>query len=133
MSHTQGSWAAILLALIATILISWTTPSRLATPQGIVLPTQGNLRAPILPNQVNVFDTNSAPNSYRTLGQITVQLHTTDPSSDNEDTVLDYAKQLAAQAGGNGLILTGGGYTADAPAALAMQVVIGLVVLTSHP
>ncbi len=82
-------------------------------PHGILLPTSSQRYAAIAFDQVSVYLT--APENYTLVGEVRTNKHfdKTDPTADNHNlnASIIYARQLAAAAGANGLLIENEGTT----------------------
>ena len=106
----KRSTVAVVAALLIIAIIYFLVPSKPDTPKGIFLPSD-KLMTPVSLNSVNFFSPNSLPMAYRKIGQISVMLHSVDATVQGQIAIETYAKQLAASAGANGIIVTLFGHT----------------------
>jgi hypothetical protein len=86
-------------------------PAKNFSPKGIVLSPVANQTPFPDPQQVAIYNHQPAT-SYRNLGIVTVTLAYNKQASSNrlaqdQQRIVDYARKLAAQAGGNGIITYG--------------------------
>lgn len=101
--QTVRVWISIIIALLVIAIIMLTLPRRVYAPRGILLPAKIKYE-PI--SSTNVIFYASAPTDYQTLGLIRITRHYTATNNEEaEQEILNLAKQFAAQAGANGIIV----------------------------
>ena len=113
-NNTSQNLINLAVALTIAAVIWFLQPQHTLGPHGILLPsglsTTANLPA-ISPDQVQVYD--NPPNSYSLVGYVRTTIHfddLSDAAMQRYNTIdINYAKQLAAQAGANGLWIQAAG------------------------
>lgn len=128
MNATKRSLISSTIALIVCAIIYVTMPNYYLAPQGIVLPTQGNYQP--YQGQVQLYTAWSRPADALTIGKITVEYHSKVNNQQAALRAITKAKQLAAKAGGNGLVYSIEYSTASTPKGLAKLFIIGTVIRT---
>jgi len=103
MNTTNRTLLGIILAAIVTLIVIWTMPLYKIEPKGIVLPVDGP-KTPFK-GSVGQYGLLTAPFSSTTIGTISVEFHTLDFSTKNQEVLINSAKKLAAAAGGSGLVI----------------------------
>lgn len=94
---------SVLIALIAVAILLWLTPNQASVPHGIFLP--GKISRPAS-NNFDVPLYINAPDNYQRLGLVRIVRHySADNSQLAEQQIVDLARQMAAQAGANGIIV----------------------------
>jgi len=115
----------IIVGIIIVLLIIWSMPLYKHEARGIVLPVDGYETA--YQGAVQLYDKINAPFGATKVGSITVMYHTTTQSQNDINTVATKAKQLAAAAGGNGIVAVVG-FSAGQPAPLQVAILKGQVI-----
>lgn len=110
LESTKRSIVAVVLALIVVIAVYLSIPPLKLAPQGIFLPT-APLTAPTSLDQVNFYNPVRLPFIYKQLGYINVEYSSKETSPEGEAQIQKYLKQMAAQNGANGIIVTLFGHT----------------------
>ena|SRR3990167_5378912 len=101
---------SVSVAALIVAVIYFTVPSVPDTPKGIFLPA--NTGKPALsPDDVHLFLPGSVPMAYETVGYIHAQLHASQVTGQNQNMLLQYVQQLAAQSGANGIAVILFGHT----------------------
>lgn len=96
---------AYVIAFALVLAIAWWgTPARDFTPHGVLLPTSKNAYPAVDPQTVSVSQAPIA--SGNVIGTINIEAYTPDATRDAELAAVNYAKQLAAQAGANQVTIT---------------------------
>lgn len=99
-----------LLIIIAVITVLYLlAPKTIYAPKGILLPAK-NQQPVTLPTNIDhmrIYASNALLFNYETVGTINVMLHSTEtnPSEINEDKIVQYALNLAANYGANAIII----------------------------
>jgi hypothetical protein len=121
----------LLITLIIMGIIIWSMPPISIHPVGIFLPANSlkNIAPESSLNTVNLYSPLTAPNHYDILGTVNIAYHTTTGTEEDAAIVQQYAQQLAANAGANGIIVKLFGHTmSNSPPALASQVLTGMAI-----
>lgn len=126
MSVTLRSIISLLIAIIIVGAVYASMPSYQLAPQGIVLPANGN--KPPYKGDVKLYSSSEAPLDSENIGNISVEYHSTTISPEAQTRLINKAKVLAAQAGGNGLLFSMGQTIASTPSSLAISVLQGVVI-----
>lgn len=121
---------ATLTALIVIACIYLTMPTIKIKPQGIVLPAE-TLTAPHS-GDVTLYDSGDAPLGSQELGFISVEYHVTHLSNQLNQLIIEKAKTLAANAGGDGLVYNLGHSVGKQSSPMKMIVLKGYVVKTPY-
>ena len=130
MSNTSRTWLGILIAIIVVLVVIWTMPVYPVKPGAMFLPADGV--KPAYTGAVALYNTRTAPFSSKTLGVINLRYHTDSFSEQNQRIVFDALKKIAANNGGNGVVVDEQrtGLTQPSPAALQVIVATATVVQT---
>jgi hypothetical protein len=94
----------IIVFAIVLAIAWWATPARDFSPHGVLLPTSKTTYPAIDPQTVSVSQAPTA--SGAVIGTINIEAYTPDASRETEMAAVNYAKQLAAQAGANQVTIT---------------------------
>lgn len=131
---TKRTIGSLIIAAVVVVILYFTVSPVRIMPRGIVLPTgEKSSTAKIVPSGVNLFTTETSPLTYQTVGYINIEYHAPQGTSTVETTLYQYAKILAARAGGNGIIIDLFGHTVSSqvPASQSFYVLRGLVIFSS--
>lgn len=128
-SHSGRAWIAFVAAAVVTIATIMTMPRYNVSPKGIVLPLNGHHAAFL--GRVSVFDRATLPLDVKTIGAISLLYHSERDTPAAQQAVMQAARQMAAVAGGDGLMIFQMGHTyPGTPSAMAVMVLRGSVVKT---
>lgn len=130
MNTTIRTIIATATALIVIAAIYFSMPIVKIKPQGIVLPAEtltGHYSG-----DVKLYDSGDAPIGSRELGFISVEYHVTHLSNQLNQLIIEKAKTLAANAGGDGLVYNLGHSVGKQSSPMKMIVLKGYVVKTPY-
>ena len=105
-----------------------TMPNYNLKPHGIVLPTHGHYQP--YQGQVQLYHEWNSPTNAVNIGKLTVEYHSKSYNQQASMRALAKAQQLAAKAGGNGLIYSIEQTTASTPTGQAKLIIEGTVIYT---
>jgi len=109
MNITQRTILYVLIIIAVTAFLEITAPARPYEAHGIFLPVTKSLPA-INANQVKLY--RAPPANYTLLGRVNVEMHFTHKPTEQTAVQLENkARQLAAEHGANGLVISQFGYT----------------------
>lgn len=92
------------IGVLAVVLLLMLTPHHAYLPKGIALPATQKSYPSVPVSQVNVY--HQIPSAdFQVVAQIRAEMGFQDPSSDSQNTLISYAKQLAAEQGANALVI----------------------------
>lgn len=94
----------VIVFAIVLAIAWWGTPNRDFTPHGVLLPTSKTTYAAIDPQNVSVMQGMSATGTV--IGTINIEAYAPQATQAVEMAAVNYAKQLAAQAGANQVTIT---------------------------
>lgn len=106
----QRSLIALIVGLVVLVILYLVVPGQPITPRGILLPIEKS-RPAISPDQVTFYNESTLGSHYQKMGYINVQFHAVNPTSESELVLVNYVKQLAAQQGANGVMISLFGHT----------------------
>ena len=105
LSNIVRDFCAVVVGLVFIGLISWSIPAQVYQPCGVLLPTAKLLPA-IDGAKIPIYvDATLAPSRGRSLGWIHVMMYSEKPTPAGQEQVTDYARDLAAQAGANVVVI----------------------------
>ena len=102
LTHYRNS-VYIVVALLAIGFMYLVRPADPIDPVGIFLPTSKTVYSQIDINQVQVMKT--SPAGAHIIGAVRVEMHVDKDTTKQEQRVVEYARELAANAGANGLVI----------------------------
>jgi len=116
------------VALVVVGLIVLFMPKMPLAPKGVVLPVGPVSSVKVKPEDVAFYDSLSVPLNFKAVGWLNIRYHVLNQTSEAIEKVNAYAKELAAKAGGNGIILDIAIHAGRSD--LAVQVLEGQVIYT---
>jgi len=131
MNTSNRTILGIICAAILVGLLIWSMPTYKIEPKGIVLPYE-NVKAPFN-GSVAIYDQFTAPFSVQKIGFISVMYHTPSQTAADQQIVINAAKEMARQAGGEGIIVSLIGHTlSGTPAPMAALVLRGEIIVPGN-
>lgn len=91
------------IGLVAVFIIFLLSPSVVYAPQGIYLPLAPAAK-PSDPAAIIIYPPDKAPSLVKTLGIISIEMHTDQLDLNAQQQILTYAQDLAAKNGGTGIV-----------------------------
>lgn len=128
MIRWQQNMIYLFVALLVLGILLVLKPSHSFQPRGIILPLT---QKPLIASPLSTASTRSVelfeylPYQAKRLAMINIEAHADKPTKAKQTKVLEYAKQLALQAGANGLVIHTFGFegaSGGMPSALAKYI-----------
>ena len=131
MNATLRSIISFVVSVICMALVYLSMHTYEINPKGVVLPTTDKIYPPYQGN-VTIYSSLTAPFNEIVIGKISIEYHNVHFTPDAENKVIEKAKYLAAQSGGNGLIISTIGHSVKSTPSF-MQVIAfqGTVIKTN--
>lgn len=130
MNATLRSVISFIVAMICTTLVYLSMKTYEINPKGVVLPNTDKIYQPYQGN-VTIYSSLTAPFNATVIGNISIEYHNVHFTPEAENKVIEKAKYLAAQAGGNGLIISIGHSVKSTPSFLQVIALQGAVIKTN--
>lgn len=130
MNATLRSIISFIVSAICITLVYLSMHTYEINPKGVVLPTTDKIRIPYQ-GKVYLYSSLTEPFNATDIGNISIEYHNIHFSPDAENKVIEKAKYLAAQAGGNGLIISTGHSVKSTPSFLQVIALQGTVIKTN--
>lgn len=128
MNYTFRTLIMLLIAFGILIGVYFSMPPVVYEPKGILLPLT-QLKPPINPDQVRVYEQGSFPPSFTDIGRVNLQYHSAKASYRVAEIAINHAREIAAQHGANGLLISLNAHTLpDAPESISFQVLRGVAI-----
>ena len=130
MNAALRSIICFVVSVICMTLIYLSMHTYEINPKGVVLPTTDKIYPPYQGN-VTIYSALTAPFNATVIGNISIEYHNVHFTLDAENKVIAKAKYLAAQAGGNGLIISIGHSIKSTPSFMQVTALQGTVIKTN--
>lgn len=131
MNAILRSIISFIVAIIGMSIVYLSMHTYEINPKGVVLPATDKIYKPYLGN-VMIYSSLTAPFNATNIGKISIEYHNINFTPDSENKIIEKAKILAAQAGGNGLIISIGHSDKSTPSFLQVLVLRGTVIKTNE-
>ena len=130
MNATLRSIISFFISAICMTLVYLSMHTYEINPKGVVLPNTDKMHLPYQGN-VTIYSPLTAPFNASVIGNISIEYHNVNFTPDAEKKIIEKAKHLAAQAGGNGLIISIGHSVKSTPSFLQVLMLQGTVIKTN--
>lgn len=105
MNATVRSIISFIISIMCVAIVYLSMKTYEINPKGVVLPATDKIYKPYSGN-VTIYSSLTAPFNATVIGNISIEYHNIHFSQDAETKAIEKTKNLAAQAGGNGLIIS---------------------------
>lgn len=92
-----------IIGLIAVFIIFLLSPATIYAPHGLYLPLAPSAK-PSVATSIIIYPPDKAPTLVKTLGIISIEMHTDQLDLNAQQQILAYAQDLAAKNGGTGIV-----------------------------
>ncbi len=129
MNAISRSFISFIAAMLCITAVYLSMQTYAINPKGVVLPATDQVYSPY-PGNVTLYSPLTAPLNATVIGNISIEYHNVHSTRVAETKVIEKAKQLAAKAGGNGLIISIGHSVKSTPSFLQVLALQGTVIKT---